>query len=132
MTIALELYKLVNATSIFVTLLRTLGDYYFILCPQFCYNIILLVGFVKNGFMTYLPHIIDSYIYRFFMFNVTDECKYLNMKIKNYLNFRSHCECDRKFQQCLNKVNSSTAHTLGVIFFNIVKVMCFKEECLYR
>jgi len=44
---------------------------------------------------------------------------------------RSHCECDRKFQQCLNNVNTSTAHTLGVIFFNIVKVMCFKEECLF-
>lgn len=48
-----------------------------------------------------------------------------------YLHFRSHCECDRKFQLCLNKVNTPTAHTLGVIFFNIVKVMCFKEECLF-
>ncbi|VVC35838.1 Phospholipase A2 domain,Phospholipase A2, histidine active site [Cinara cedri] len=44
---------------------------------------------------------------------------------------RSHCECDKKFQKCLNKVNTSTAHTLGIIFFNIVKVMCFKEECLF-
>lgn len=48
-----------------------------------------------------------------------------------FWNFRSHCECDKKFQQCLNKVNTPTAHTLGVIFFNIVKVMCFQEECLF-
>ncbi|XP_022160231.1 phospholipase A2-like [Myzus persicae] len=59
----------------------------------------------------------------------TGQCYFNLCNISPYT--RSHCECDIKFQQCLNKVNTSTAHTLGVIFFNIVKVMCFKEECLF-
>ncbi|XP_025410504.1 uncharacterized protein LOC112683607 isoform X2 [Sipha flava] len=61
---------------------------------------------------------------------VTGQCYFNICNTSPYT--RSHCECDRKFQQCLNEVNTSTAHTLGVIFFNIVKVMCFKEECLFR
>ncbi|XP_050539632.1 phospholipase A2 hemilipin-like isoform X1 [Daktulosphaira vitifoliae] len=44
---------------------------------------------------------------------------------------RSHCDCDTQFQQCLNKVNSPTAHTIGNLFFNIAKMVCFKERCLF-
>lgn len=41
---------------------------------------------------------------------------------------RSHCDCDAAFRKCLQNVNSETANTIGVIYFNIIQVICFKER----
>lgn len=56
MITALELQRLVNATLIFVTLLRTQGKLFYL-------------GFVKNMCMTFHHFKIDNYI-RFYMLNV--------------------------------------------------------------
>ncbi|CAH0777132.1 unnamed protein product [Bemisia tabaci] len=42
---------------------------------------------------------------------------------------RSSCKCDADFKKCLRHVNTPTANTLGTIFFNVAKVMCFQRNC---
>lgn len=41
---------------------------------------------------------------------------------------RSHCDCDADLRRCLQNVNTETANAIGAIFFNVVKVICFKER----
>ncbi|KAL2079560.1 hypothetical protein ACEWY4_025304 [Coilia grayii] len=38
----------------------------------------------------------------------------------------SHCECDRRFRECLLEVNDAIAHMVGYSFFSILKVPCFE------
>ncbi|KAK9747280.1 Phospholipase A2 [Popillia japonica] len=38
---------------------------------------------------------------------------------------RSHCECDRKFQECLRNSGTETGNLIGAIFFNIAQIFCF-------
>ncbi|XP_072570432.1 group 3 secretory phospholipase A2 isoform X2 [Paramormyrops kingsleyae] len=37
----------------------------------------------------------------------------------------SHCECDRRFQQCLLEVNNTISNMVGYTFFSALKVPCF-------
>lgn len=41
---------------------------------------------------------------------------------------KSNCDCDHKFYQCLKAVDSLTAKLVGMTFFNIVAMECFKME----
>ncbi|XP_029296353.1 group 3 secretory phospholipase A2-like isoform X2 [Cottoperca gobio] len=38
----------------------------------------------------------------------------------------SHCDCDRRFRQCLLGVNDTISSMVGYSFFNILRVPCFK------
>ncbi|KRT84129.1 hypothetical protein AMK59_1320 [Oryctes borbonicus] len=40
---------------------------------------------------------------------------------------RSHCDCDRKFQQCLQNSATETGNLIGAIFFNIAQIFCIRE-----
>uniref|UniRef100_W5MLJ2 phospholipase A2 n=1 Tax=Lepisosteus oculatus TaxID=7918 RepID=W5MLJ2_LEPOC len=40
----------------------------------------------------------------------------------------SHCECDRRFRQCLLGVNDTVSNLVGYGFFNVLKVPCFVFE----
>uniref|UniRef100_A0A3B1JWY6 Phospholipase A2-like central domain-containing protein n=1 Tax=Astyanax mexicanus TaxID=7994 RepID=A0A3B1JWY6_ASTMX len=46
----------------------------------------------------------------------------------------SHCDCDKKFQQCLHKANDSMANVVGYGYFNVLKMRCFefaeRMECV--
>ncbi|KAJ8380285.1 hypothetical protein SKAU_G00010630 [Synaphobranchus kaupii] len=46
----------------------------------------------------------------------------------------SHCECDRRFRECLQGVNDTISHMVGYSFFNMLKVPCFtftqKKHCI--
>uniref|UniRef100_A0A8B9H0N0 phospholipase A2 n=1 Tax=Astyanax mexicanus TaxID=7994 RepID=A0A8B9H0N0_ASTMX len=48
----------------------------------------------------------------------------------------SHCDCDKKFQQCLHKANDSMANVVGYGYFNVLKMRCFefaeRMECAER
>ncbi|KPP66327.1 group III secreted phospholipase A2-3A2-like [Scleropages formosus] len=37
----------------------------------------------------------------------------------------SHCDCDRRFRQCLLGVNDTISNTVGYTYFNILKIPCF-------
>ncbi|XP_062874402.1 group 3 secretory phospholipase A2 [Trichomycterus rosablanca] len=45
----------------------------------------------------------------------------------------SHCDCDRRFKQCLLDVNDTVSNMVGYSFFNILKQRCFdliqKKRC---
>uniref|UniRef100_A0AAY3ZUI0 phospholipase A2 n=1 Tax=Denticeps clupeoides TaxID=299321 RepID=A0AAY3ZUI0_9TELE len=38
----------------------------------------------------------------------------------------SHCDCDRRFRECLFNVNETISHMVGYTFFNILKLPCFE------
>lgn len=40
----------------------------------------------------------------------------------------SHCDCDDEFYKCLRNVNSVTSHSVGKLFFNVLKVKCFRKD----
>ncbi|XP_013867525.1 group 3 secretory phospholipase A2 isoform X2 [Austrofundulus limnaeus] len=44
----------------------------------------------------------------------------------------SHCECDRRFRQCLLGMNDSISSMVGYSFFSILKVPCFELKQLKR
>ncbi|KAF7284694.1 hypothetical protein GWI33_021707 [Rhynchophorus ferrugineus] len=41
---------------------------------------------------------------------------------------RSHCDCDEKFKKCLQDLKTPIANLIGEVFFNIVGIVCFKEQ----
>ncbi|XP_065210160.1 uncharacterized protein LOC135838453 isoform X1 [Planococcus citri] len=41
---------------------------------------------------------------------------------------RSHCDCDASFYDCLKKVNSPFSTSVGIAYFNILKMRCFRLE----
>ncbi|XP_027717511.1 protein PROCA1 [Vombatus ursinus] len=55
-------------------------------------------------------------------------------------NFRwhtiSHCDCDTRLKQCLQRVNDAASRAVGQAFFNVIQVPCFeltyKEQCVER
>ncbi|XP_034548852.1 group 3 secretory phospholipase A2-like [Notolabrus celidotus] len=40
----------------------------------------------------------------------------------------SHCDCDKRFRQCLLDVNDTISSMVGYSFFSIIQVPCFKLE----
>lgn len=50
--------------------------------------------------------------------------------------FRSHCECDDLFFQCLKKSREDKAHAIGNVFFNVLGLQCaepiYPKVCLSR
>lgn len=46
----------------------------------------------------------------------------------NGLFTRSHCDCDRRFYNCLKKVDSIVSNKLGYTYFNILRPQCFRKE----
>ncbi|KAI5088458.1 group 3 secretory phospholipase A2-like, partial [Silurus meridionalis] len=38
----------------------------------------------------------------------------------------SHCECDRRFKQCLVDINDTVSNMVGYTFFNILNQQCFE------
>ncbi|XP_021271782.1 protein PROCA1 [Numida meleagris] len=46
----------------------------------------------------------------------------------------SHCDCDRRLKECLQRVNDTASRVVGQAFFNVIQVPCFefayKEECV--
>lgn len=40
----------------------------------------------------------------------------------------SHCDCDDEFYQCLREVNTPVSHSIGKLFFNILRVKCFRKD----
>uniref|UniRef100_A0A8C4THG2 Phospholipase A2-like central domain-containing protein n=1 Tax=Erpetoichthys calabaricus TaxID=27687 RepID=A0A8C4THG2_ERPCA len=40
----------------------------------------------------------------------------------------SHCQCDRRFRNCLLGVNDTVSNLVGYGFFNVLKVPCFVFE----
>ncbi|CAI9715459.1 acidic phospholipase A2 PA4 [Octopus vulgaris] len=73
----------------------------------------------------YCPFTIESFTRRFNLFNYR-------------LHTLSHCQCDRRFRNCLKKVssNSSITHLIGRIYFDFLGSRCFvftKEKyCVER
>nr|XP_046201250.1 uncharacterized protein LOC124033305 isoform X2 [Oncorhynchus gorbuscha] len=45
----------------------------------------------------------------------------------------SHCDCDKRFRQCLQRVNDTISNMVGFSFFNLLKMPCFeftpKSQC---
>lgn len=41
---------------------------------------------------------------------------------------RLHCDCDRKFYQCLKNVNSMLSNQVGQVYFNVLGHQCFQED----
>ncbi|XKL60958.1 hypothetical protein PGB90_008015 [Kerria lacca] len=41
---------------------------------------------------------------------------------------RSHCDCDASFFDCLKKANSPFSTGVGITYFNILKMKCFRLE----
>ncbi|XP_044141697.1 protein PROCA1 [Bufo gargarizans] len=48
----------------------------------------------------------------------------------------SHCQCDRRFKDCLRRVNDTASRVVGQAFFNVIQVQCFEftlqEQCVER
>ncbi|XP_009901707.2 protein PROCA1 [Dryobates pubescens] len=46
----------------------------------------------------------------------------------------SHCDCDRRLKDCLQRVNDTASRVVGQAFFNVIQVPCFeftyREECV--
>lgn len=43
---------------------------------------------------------------------------------------RSHCDCDKKFFDCLKKASSRLSRTIGELYFNFLSKKCFRrKEC---
>ncbi|XP_022669813.1 acidic phospholipase A2 PA4-like isoform X2 [Varroa destructor] len=40
----------------------------------------------------------------------------------------SHCDCDTDFFNCLAEVDNQAADTIGVLYFNTMKVPCLRES----
>ncbi|XP_023234380.1 phospholipase A2-like isoform X2 [Centruroides sculpturatus] len=40
----------------------------------------------------------------------------------------SHCDCDDEFYECLKEVNSPASFSIGNLFFNVLKMKCFRED----
>uniref|UniRef100_A0A8C7F2W6 phospholipase A2 n=1 Tax=Oncorhynchus kisutch TaxID=8019 RepID=A0A8C7F2W6_ONCKI len=38
----------------------------------------------------------------------------------------SHCDCDKRFRQCLQRVNDTISNMVGFSFFNLLKMPCFE------
>ncbi|XP_054450361.1 group 3 secretory phospholipase A2 [Pteronotus mesoamericanus] len=52
-----------------------------------------------------------------------------NYGIRNYrFHTISHCDCDARFQQCLQKQRDSISDIVGVAFFNVLEIPCFVLE----
>ncbi|KAK2121403.1 Group 3 secretory phospholipase A2 [Saguinus oedipus] len=52
-----------------------------------------------------------------------------NYGIRNYrFHTISHCDCDTRFQQCLQNQRDSISDIVGVAFFNVLEVPCFVLE----
>ncbi|XP_023680362.1 uncharacterized protein [Paramormyrops kingsleyae] len=74
------------------------------------------------------------------VFNQTDQCCRehdhcehtiapfrVNFGVFNHHFFTvSHCNCDRRFRQCLLEVNDTVSHMVGFSFFSMLKVPCFR------
>lgn len=45
-----------------------------------------------------------------------------------HLIYRSHCECDKAFYNCLKKADSIISNRIGETFFNVLKPQCFRKE----
>ncbi|XP_048853363.1 group 3 secretory phospholipase A2-like isoform X1 [Brienomyrus brachyistius] len=74
------------------------------------------------------------------VFNQTDQCCRehdhcehtiapfrVNFGVFNHHFFTvSHCNCDRRFRQCLLEVNDTVSHMVGFSFFTMLKVPCFR------
>ncbi|KAJ3656656.1 hypothetical protein Zmor_015713 [Zophobas morio] len=41
---------------------------------------------------------------------------------------RSHCDCDRKFHQCLKDANSIISESIGYTYFTVLGPQCFRED----
>lgn len=41
---------------------------------------------------------------------------------------RSDCECDLKFRECLQNTNETASIHIGVLFFTIFGLKCFRED----
>ncbi|GFS39049.1 phospholipase A2, partial [Nephila pilipes] len=39
-----------------------------------------------------------------------------------------HCKCDEQFYECLKTTNTSTSHTVGNLYFNVLRRSCYKLE----
>ncbi|NXU16146.1 PA23 Phospholipase, partial [Pardalotus punctatus] len=46
----------------------------------------------------------------------------------------SHCDCDHRLKECLQRVNDTASRVVGQAFFNVIQVPCFeftyREECV--
>ncbi|XP_033924837.1 protein PROCA1 [Melopsittacus undulatus] len=46
----------------------------------------------------------------------------------------SHCDCDRRLKECLQRVNDTASRVVGQAYFNVIQVPCFeftyREECV--
>ncbi|XP_008708822.1 group 3 secretory phospholipase A2 [Ursus maritimus] len=52
-----------------------------------------------------------------------------NYGIRNYrFHTISHCDCDARFQQCLQNQRDSISDIVGVAFFNVLEIPCFVLE----
>ncbi|KAM5200374.1 group 3 secretory phospholipase A2 isoform 3-T3 [Hipposideros larvatus] len=52
-----------------------------------------------------------------------------NYGIRNYrFHTISHCDCDARFQQCLQNQRDSISNIVGVVFFNVLEIPCFVLE----
>ncbi|XP_017355056.1 group 3 secretory phospholipase A2 [Cebus imitator] len=52
-----------------------------------------------------------------------------NYGIRNYrFHTISHCDCDTRFQQCLQNQRDSISDIVGVAFFNVLEIPCFVLE----
>ncbi|XP_044267502.1 phospholipase A2-like [Tribolium madens] len=41
---------------------------------------------------------------------------------------RSHCDCDKKFYDCLKEAGGFVATSIGTTYFNVLGPQCFKED----
>ncbi|XP_056677448.1 group 3 secretory phospholipase A2 [Monodelphis domestica] len=58
-----------------------------------------------------------------------------NYGIRNYrFHTISHCDCDTRFQGCLQRQRDAISNFVGTTFFNLLEIPCFvleeKEECI--
>ncbi|KFB40180.1 AGAP000166-PA-like protein [Anopheles sinensis] len=50
-------------------------------------------------------------------------------RLKNNGHFtRSHCDCDKKFYNCLKNANTLVSRQIGYTYFNLLKPQCFRHE----
>jgi secretory phospholipase A2 len=44
------------------------------------------------------------------------------------VDFRSNCDCDERFYDCLKKANTLISRKIGVTYFNVLRPKCFRQD----
>ena len=73
----------------------------------------------------FCPHKIKPFSTKSGLFNPSPWTRCDNPSIAHLtVSFRSNCKCEELFHDCLSRVSSQTADSLGRFYFNFLKLKC--------